>query len=257
MIGDDLDDLRAIANAAVVRRRSGWNAAAAGLLIALGLLGGALAGCAVVTAPQAPGAMNVSIEIQYFQQGNSHISVGFSDAKLNPVEFVSGETVACNGQFLRYSAGHYIGDVPKQPDTGAYTITYTPARGTGSAAGDVSPISIAVKVVNAPVAVTAPQPGATVLIPATAPLRISYQPIALDNTRINAIAADGRGHLTFTLPEVESGAIAMSADNFTQFQGGPGVLTITRETTDHPIGAPFRSVDTHFKNVTQVAIVWQ
>jgi hypothetical protein len=216
-----------------------------------------LAGCAVVTAPQASGAMNVNIEIQYFTQGNSHIMVGFSDAKLNPVEFVSGETVACNGQFLRYDAGNYIGDVPKQPASGQYTITYTPAAGAATATGSASPISVAVAVVDAPVVVTAPQSGATVPIPTSSPLLISYQPSAIANTRINALAADGRAHFTFTLPEVESGTIAMPADNFTTFQGGPGTLTVARETTNSPGGTPFRSVSTHFKNITQVAIVWQ
>ncbi len=227
------------------------------LLGALALLVGTLASCAVVTAPQAPGAMNVSIELQYFQQGNTHVSIGFTDAKLNPVEFVSGETVACDNQFLRYDAAHYVGDVPKQPATGAYTVTYTPAAGATSAAGGVSPISIVAPVISAPVVVTAPQSGATVPIPSTAPLVISYQPSTVDNTKINALIADGRGHFTFTLPEVETGAISASADNFTQFQGGLGTITVSRETINNPGGTPFRSVDVHFKNITQVAIVWQ
>jgi hypothetical protein len=227
------------------------------LVVAVGLLSSALTGCAVVTAPQAPGAMNVNIEVQYFKDGQTHVSAGFSDAKLNPVEFVSGETVACNNQFLRYSAGSYIGDVPKQPDTGTYTFTYTPSRGATSATGSADPISVAVKVVSAPVSVTTPQSGATVPIPTSAPLAITYQPSTLANTRISALAADGRGHFTFTLPEVENGTISMPADNFTQFQGGPGVLTVSRETTNSPGGTPFRSVTLHFKNITQVAIVWQ
>lgn len=230
------------------------------LLGSLGLLA-CLAGCAVVTAPQAPGAMNVNIEIQYFQQGNSHITVGFSDAKLNPVEFVSGETVACNNQFLRYSLGSYIGDVPKQPAGGEYTITYTPASGAPSAAGhgtlSAAPISIQIKVIDAPVVVTAPQSGATVPIPSSAPLLITYQPATVGNTRISALAADGRGHWTVTLPDVESGTISMPADNFTTFQGGPGVLTVARDTTNSPGGTPFRSVTTHFKNIAQVPVVWQ
>jgi hypothetical protein len=233
--------------------RSGSLVLAAVALFAL-LAAGVLAGCATVTAPQAPGAMNVSIEIQYFQQGNSHISVGFSDAKLNPIEFVSGETVACNNQFLRYDSNHYIGDVAKQPATGAYTITYTPAR--GAASGD-TPISVTVKVVNAPVAVTSPQSGATVPIPTSAPLAILYQRSSVANTAIGALATDGRAHLAIAWPGIETGTISMTADNFTTFQGGPGMLTISRETTNHPSGTPFRSVDTHFKNITQVPVVWQ
>src|SRR5262249_48145229 len=238
-------------------RHNGHIVAGTLLLGALGLLSSGLAACAVVTVPQTSTAMRVDIEIQYFQEGKTHISVGFSDAKLNPIEFVSGETVACNHQFLRYSAAHYIGDVPKQPDTGAYTITYPPSGGATSATSSVEPISVTVKVVQAPVTVTFPESGARVPIPTSAPLTIAYQPSAVDNTRINALAADGRGHLTFTLPEVETGTIGMPADNFTQFQGGPGLLTVSRETTNSPGGTPFRSVTTHFKNITQVVIVWQ
>jgi hypothetical protein len=230
--------------------------------ILLALASAWLAGCAVVTAPQAPSSMNISIEIQYFQQGNSHVSVGFSTAKLDPIEFVSGETVACNGQFLRYDAGHYIGDVAKQPYTGAYTITYTPANtatsATPAATGATNgPISLTVKVVAALVIVTAPQPNAIVPIPKSAPLLIRYQPTTLDSTHINALANDGRAHLTFTLPETESGTIAMPEDNFTEFQGGPGMLTITRETVNKMGGTPFLSAETHFKNITQVPITWQ
>jgi len=227
------------------------------LLIVLGLVSSAVSGCELVTAPQAPSAMNVSIELQYFKEGQTHVSIGFSDARLNPIEFVSGETVACNDHNLRYEATHYIGDVPKQPDTGAYTITYTPARSATPAAGGDTPIAVTVKVVPAPVTVTAPASGASVPIPTSAPFLITYQPSTVDNTKINALVADGRGHFTFTLPEVETGTISVPADNFTQFQGGPGTLTVARETTSNPGGTPFRSVDVHFKNITQVAIVWQ
>jgi hypothetical protein len=221
-----------------------------------------LAACAVVTAPQSPASMNVSIEIQYFQQGKTQVFVGFTTAKLDPVEFVSGETVACNGQFLRYDAGRYTGDVAKQPDTGEYTITYTPANSASSAtptSGGTSgrPVSSTVKVVAAPVTVTAPQPGAVIPIPTSAPLLIQYQPSTLASTHINALATDGRGHLTFTLPETESGTIAMPADNFTTFQGGPGTLSVVRETINKLSGTPFLSAETHFKNITQVQITWQ
>lgn len=236
-----------------------------GWLLALGLVCTGLASCTVITSPQTPGAMNVNFEIQDFKDGQTHISVGFTDAKLNPIEFVSGETVACNGKFLRYSVGHYIGDVPKQADSGTYTLTYTPAQasqgatptitsGSGSSSG---PISIAVKVISAPVVVTQPTSGATVPIPTSAPLSIQYQPVTLANTNVSALATDGRGHLTFTLPQAESGAIAMPADNFANFAGGPGTLTITRETVAYPTDTGFRAVETHFKNITQVPILWQ
>ena len=37
----------------------------------------------------------------------------------------------------------------------------------------------------------------------------------------------------------------------------PTLLAIVRETINNPGGTPYRSVDVHFKNITQVAIVWQ
>ncbi len=87
---------------------------------------------------------------------------------------------------------------------------------------------------NATVVVTQPASGATVPIPTTAPLTIQYQPAPLPDTTISALASDAREHFTFTLPQTESGAIAMAADNFSSFQGGPGTLTITRETVAYP-----------------------
>lgn len=232
----------------------------AGSLLLVGLFCAGLAGCQVVTTPQASDAMNVSYEIQYFKDGQTHISVGFTDAKLNPIEFVAGQTVACNGQFLRYSAGHYIGDVPKQPNTGEYTLNYTPAASataTAAGSGSSSPVSITVKVVDATVVITQPASGASVAIPTSGPLTIQYQPVTLADTNVSAIASDARGHFTFTLPQSESGAIALPADNFANFAGGPGTLTLTRETVDHPAGTGFRAVDTHFKNITQEPITWQ
>src|SRR5260221_6457432 len=64
-------------------------------LIVLGFVSSAISGCELVTAPQAASAMNVSIELQYFKEGKTHVSIGFSDARLKPIEFVSCETVAC------------------------------------------------------------------------------------------------------------------------------------------------------------------
>lgn len=249
------------------RARGATVARITGALGLLGLLCTVLAGCQVITTPQPPGAMNVSYEIQYFKDGQTHISVGFTDVKLNPVEFVSGETVACNGQFLRYSVGHYIGDVPKQPSTGEYTLTYTPSASAsatantttagGTNSGSASPLSITVKVVDATVVITQPSTGAAVPIPTSGPLTIQYQPVTLPETNISALASDARGHFTFTLPQSESGAIAMPADNFSSFGGGPGTLTLTRETVAHPIDTGFRAVDTHFKNISQEPITWQ
>jgi hypothetical protein len=220
----------------------------------------ALAACKVVTQPQAPGAMDVSIEIQRFVQGQTHVVVHFSTPSYDTIEFVSGETVACNGSFLRYSLGSYIGDVPRQGDTGMYTITYTPAAGSASStpagtAASAGPITVAVQVVPAAVVVSQPAPGAG--IPLNAPLNITYQPSNLANTTMSAVVSDARGHFDFTWPGGETGILGIPADKLSSLQAGPGTLTVVRETMLYPSGTPFHSVQVHFKNITQIPVMWQ
>ena len=223
-----------------------------------------LAGCKVVTQPQAPGAMDVSVEIQRFVQGQTHVVVHFGTPSHDVVEFVSGETVACNGVFLRYALGSYIGDVPREDDDGTYTVTYTPAAapaaGTASATpgattSNAGPITVAVKVVPATVHVLQPVPNATLLL--DAPLNLTYQPSQLDNTSIDAIVADSRAHFDFTWPGGETGSLGIPQDTLSGLQAGPGTITVVRQTMSYPSGTSFHSVEVHFKNITQVPVTWQ
>jgi hypothetical protein len=240
-----------------------WIRLGAGLAL-VALVIGALAACKVVTQPQAPGAMDVSIELQRFVQGQTHVVVHFGTPSHDTVEFVSGETVACNGIFLRYALGSYVGDVPHEGDDGTYAITYTPASSAavggatttaGAPVAGGGPITIAVRVVPAAVSVSSPAPGASV--PLDAPLTITYRPSQLVNTTINAIVADARAHFDFTWPTGETGTLGIPADKLSGLQAGPGTLTITRETMVYPSGTPFHSVEVHFKNITQIPVTWQ
>lgn len=230
-------------------------------LVALSLaLIATLAACKVVTQPQAPGAMDVSVEIQRFVQGQTHVVVHFGTPGGDVVEFVSGETIACNGVFLRYALGSYIGDVPRESDDGTYTLTYTPtpagaAATPGAASSDTSPITIAVKVVPAAVNVLQPAPDASV--PLNAPLDLTYQPSRLTNTTISAIVADGRAHFDFTWPGGETGTLGIPQDKLSGLQAGPGTITVVRETLVYPSGTAFHSITVHFKNITQVPVMWQ
>jgi hypothetical protein len=229
-----------------------WCARLGGVCALAALALAALAGCKVVTQPQTPGAMDVSIEVQRYAQGGSHIVVHFGTANYDTVEFVAGETVTCNGVFLRYSLGSYIGDVPRQDDSGTYTITYTPAAGTpGASAG---PVTVAAAVVPAAVAVSQPTSGASV--PINAPLTVTYQPTQLANTSINAVVADARANFDFTWPGGETGTLTIPTSTLSGLQAGPGTLTVVRETTTNPGGTAYHSVVVHFKNITQIPVTW-
>jgi hypothetical protein len=203
--------------------------------------------------------MNVSIEVQRFVQGQTHVVVHFATASGDTIEFVSGETVACNGAFLRYELGSYTGDVPREGDGGAYAFVYTPAAGAvgtpGASSASAGPVSIAVAVVPAVVNVSQPAPGASV--PLNAPLNVIYQPSQLANTAINAVVADGRAHFDFTWPGGETGTLGIPSDKLSGLQAGPGTLTVVRDTRLYPSGTPFHSISVEFKNITQIPVTWE
>ncbi len=233
------------------------------LSITLALTATLAAGCGTVTSPQSPGAMNLDIKVKYYQQGSSPVEAHFSTADGSTVEFVSGETVACNGTFLAYQSkpleqlfdyGSYVGQVAMQPASGSYTFTYTPAQGKGS------PITVSVPVVNAPVDVTSPANGASVALPKNnnnQPVTIQYTPTQVANTTILAILIDSRGTATFTLPQPETGTISVPANQLSNFQAGPGVIYVVRITSNQISGTPFRQVKTEFDNITVREMVWQ
>jgi hypothetical protein len=232
--------------------RTGLRLAGAALALA-GLLVATLAGCKVVTQPQESGAMNVSIEVQRFVQGQTHVVVRFATTSGDTVEFVTGETVTANGTYLRYDLGSYIGDVPRESDGGSYTFIYTPSA--HASVTSTGPVTIAVAVVPAAVSVSQPAPGASV--PLNAPLNVVYQPSQLADTAINAIVADGRAHFDFTWPGGETGTLGIPSDKLSGLQAGPGTLTVVRDTRLYPSGTPFHSVSVEFKNITQIPLTWE
>jgi hypothetical protein len=235
------------------------------VFIALSLLTLAATGCATITTPQANANMNVEIRIKDFQQGTSQIIVRFADTRNNTVQFVSGETIACDDQFLRYDSGYverllglgaYIGDIPRVPAGGAYKFAYTPARASATAPTPDS-VVVSVNVVNAPVHVTSPTSGSVVPIPKSAPLTIHYDPMSRANTTILAVAVDSRAQVTFTLPQRETGTINMQPDQFNNFNPGPGVFSLVRVTNVSHGNAPFNKVTINYENISQFPVTWQ
>jgi hypothetical protein len=234
-------------------------------ILALGLLTVAVAGCATITTPQANADLNVEIRVKDFQQGTSQIITRFADTNNNTVQFVSGETIACNDQFLRYDSGYverlvglgaYVGDVPRVPAGGAYKFAYTPSRASATAPAPDSVI-VTVNVVNAPVHVTSPTSGSAVPIPKSAPLTIRFNPVSLANTSILAVAVDSRAQVTFTLPQSETGTITMQPDQFTNFNPGLGVLSLVRITEIKQGAGPFNKVTINYENISQFPITLQ
>jgi hypothetical protein len=235
------------------------------IVIALGLLTLAATGCATVTTPQANASLNVEIRVKDFQQGTTEVITRFADTRNNTVQFVSGETIACNDQFLRYDSGYlerlvglgaYIGAVPHVPAGGAYRFVYTPARASATARAP-DPVTISVNVVNAPVHVTSPASGGAVPIPKNAPLTIHFDPISLANTTILAVAEDSRFQVTFTLPQRETGTIAMQPDQFNNFNPGPGKLSLVRVTNVSQGNTPFNKLTINYENISQFPVTWQ
>jgi hypothetical protein len=235
------------------------------IFLTLSLLTLAATGCATITAPQANANLNVEIRVKDFQQGTSQVIVRFADTRNNTVQFVSGETITCNDQFLRYDSdylerfvglGAYVGDVPRIPAGGAYTFAYTPARASATAPAP-DPVVVSVNVVNAPVHVTSPTSGSAVPIPKSAPLTIHYDPISLANTTILAVAVDSRAQVTFTLPQRETGTITMQPDQFKNFNPGPGVFSLVRVTEIKQSNGPFNKLTINYENISQFPVTWQ
>lgn len=219
-----------------------------------------LAGCRTVTTPQAPSAMNLLIQVKDYRQGSTQVGMHFATLQNDTVEFVSGETAACNDTFLKYdsnpierliSYGSYVGEVPDAGANGTYTFAYTPAQGQGDR------IEIPVKVVNAPVRVTYPPNGATVPLPGNDLLSIRYDPSTLDHTTILAVLNDSRGKFTVTLPTRETGTLTVTHDQTQDFQPGPGLISLARVTTRTVSGTGFHQVNVEYDNITAVPVIWQ
>lgn len=233
----------------------------AGLLIMLVVLMG-LSGCgATVTDALSPAQLRVSIDIKDYHQGTTQVAIHFADHALNTVEFVHGETVTCNGVFLKYDSGFYAqmigygaytGEVPLQPAGGSYTFVYTPAASAGGSA-----ITISVAVVNAPLTLTYPTSDATVPIPRTGSFIARYTPSGLANSVVVGSASDSRAHLTVTLALADSGSVTFNSSGFKDFEPGAGLLSLSRITSSKPGGLPFAAVNVSYENITTIPVIWQ
>ncbi|HEX6541814.1 MAG TPA: hypothetical protein VF040_08680 [Ktedonobacterales bacterium] len=238
------------------------------ILATLAVLVG-LSGCTTVTEALSPSELRVSIDIKDYHQGTTRVAIHFSDHALNTVEFVHGETVTCNGVFLKYDSGYYarmlgygayIGDVPRQSSGGAYTFGYTPAAAGGGAtsrSGDSGAIRVAVAVVNAPVALTNPINGAIVSIPRSGPFVVQYAPSGVSNSIIVGSASDSRAHIALSLALRDAGSTRFNAADFKNFAPGAGLLSLSRITSSKPGNTPFAAVDASYENITTISVTWQ
>ncbi len=231
------------------------------VLTALAVLaGGMLSGCTTVTEVLAPDALRVSIDIKDYHQGTTQVAIHFADHALNTVEFVHGETVTCDGVFLKYDSGYYarmlgygayIGTVPRQPAGGAYTFVYTPASAANGGA-----IKIKVAVVNAPLTLTNPANGTSVSIPQSGRFVVHYTPSGVTNSVVGS-ASDNRGHTALSLALRDAGSTSFNAADFKDFAPGVGLLSLSRITSSKPGNTPFAAADASYENITTISVTWQ
>ena len=82
--------------------------------------------------------MQVSIDVKDYHQGTAPVAIRFADLQDNTVEFVHGETVTCDGTYLKYDSafiaqwigyGSYVGEVQRQAPDQSYTFVYTALSG--------------------------------------------------------------------------------------------------------------------------------
>lgn len=226
-------------------------------VVTLGALALLLCGCVTVTAVLPPASMRVSIDVKDYHQGTTQVAIHFADASLNTVEFVHGETVACNGVYLKYDSGFYarlfgysayVGEVPLQPTGGAYTFAFTPATGAA--------VALPVPVVAAPVTSIQPAAGATVSIPSSAPLVVRYAPSGVSNSAVVGSAVDSRYHVALALTLADTGSVAFNTRDFASFSPGPGTVSLSRITSSKPGGTPFAQVDVGYENIATVQVLW-
>lgn len=215
-------------------------------------------GCGqTVTDALAASAMRVSIDIKDYHQGTTQVAVHFGNGKGDTVEFVHGETITCNGVYLKYDSGFfahlfgygaYTGETTLQPSGGAYTFVFTPKSG--------SPSTITIPIVAAPITSMQPGSGASVPVPSSAPLVVQYGPSGVSNSVIGGAATDSRGHLALMFDLTDNGSASFDLSGFKDFQPGPGTLTLSRVTSSKPGGTGFASLDVGYENLTTEQIVW-
>jgi hypothetical protein len=229
-------------------------------VLALIVLAIPLAGCGpTVTATLAPAQMQVTIDVKDYHQGTAPVAIRFANLQDNTIEFVHGETVTCDGTYLKYESafiaqwfgyGSYTGDVSRQSPGASYTFQYTAPQG--------SPLSIAVPVVNAPVTITNIASGGPVNIPsAGTPFVVNYSESGIPNTNLYATATDSRSHTALALAFNDPGAISFNGNDFSQFAPGPGTITVSRVTTETISGTSFSKVTAGYENIITLPVIWQ
>lgn len=249
----------------LARKASAYTSLLAILPLLAALMGLALSGCTTVTDVLAPSALRVSVDVKDYHQGTTQVAIHFADHALNTVEFIHGETVTCNGVFLKYDSGYYArmlgygaytGNVPLQPADGAYKFVYTPAP--ASAGGDGGgPITITVAVVHAPFTVTDPANGAAVPIPQSGSFVARYSPSGLAHSIVVGSASDSRAHTALSLALTDAGSTRFNATDFKDFAPGAGILSLSRITSSKPGGTPFAAADANYENITSISVTWQ
>jgi hypothetical protein len=241
--------------AAVTRR--GWSIRLGAALIALAAMS---TGCGqTITAMLAPAQMQVSIDVKDYRQGTAPVAIRFADSQNNTVEFVHGETVTCDGTYLKYDSGFiahwigygsYVGEVQRHAPQESYRFVFTPPQG--------SPVSIAVPVVDAPVTITNIASGGTVSLPAAGTsLIVNYRVSGTANTVLYAMASDSRAHTALAVALTDSGAISFKGSDFSQFAPGPGLISVSRVTTTSISGTPFSKVTASFENIITLPVIWR
>ena len=219
-----------------------------------------LAGCGqTITATLTPAQMQVSIDVKDYHQGTAPVAIRFADLQDNTIEFVHGETVTCDGTYLKYDSafiarwigyGSYIGGVQRRAANGSYLFAYTPPQG--------SPMNIAVSVVDAPVTITNIASGGTVNIPSSGTsFIVTYRVSGMGNTTLYATATDSRSHTALALALNDPGSISFKGSDFSQFAPGPGLITVSRVTTSSITGTPFSKVTASYENIVTLPVVWE
>ncbi len=201
--------------------------------------------CNPITPPDtSPGNLDVKIDVldePSTSDGKNVVVMQFLSGG-RAVQFTGGETVSCNGVTLTYNALFfgYAGRVPIQPVGGAYTFVYT-RSGTNTTVG--------LSVPQRPV-FTSPTSGATVT--RTNSLTIQYLPGT--GTGVDAGASDGSTGIQRNVFEPDNGTY--TGLDVSSLRAGPGSLSLTRKFETAPAGTGFRSVQTTYRSVANISIVW-
>jgi hypothetical protein len=219
-----------------------------------------LTGCGqTITTTLTPAQMQVTIDVKDYRQGTAPVAIRFADQQDNTIEFVHGETVTCDGTYLKYDSafiarwigyGSYVGNVQRHAPGESYSFVFTsPAR---------SSESIALPVVDAPVTITSIASGGTVAIPTSGTsFIVTYRVSGLANTTVYATATDSRAHTALAIAFNDPGSISFKGADFSQFTPGPGLLTISRVTTTSIASTAFSKVTASYENIVALPVMWQ